>query len=103
MRGLRCYALYVAALCACTDEIAEMAEDRVAPIDWSTFREPAPTDPNALRMRAILANANRYALTTWSADRGFETEGDYDLGGNDEDQIRPVASEAFALAVALQL
>jgi hypothetical protein len=83
----------------------ENGADEVVPIAWASFDAPPPRDAGALRMRAILANANRYALTTWYDAKGFDDQhGAYlQLGGTEEDQIRPVASEAFALAVALRL
>lgn len=76
---------------------------QVVPVDWAGFDEGLPPGADAARLRAILANANRYALTTWYDER-FAGQGDdglLDLGGTTEHDVRPVAAEAFALAAAL--
>lgn len=74
----------------------------VVPIDWDAFATVAPS-ADAQRLAEILTNTNRYALTTWFQEQGFEAQtGEIlDLGGTEEHQIRPVAAEAFALATAL--
>lgn len=77
---------------------------RVRPFDRSRFTRSQPTDGDAARIRRILANANRYALTTWwhtVRDYDAQTGDHLDLGGIAEPNIRPPASEAYALAVAL--
>lgn len=76
----------------------------ITPIRWSAFRGETPKDATALRVRAILGNANRYALTTWWQRKGFNRQkGAYlSFSGTGESRIRPPASEAFALAVALK-
>ncbi|TSC64667.1 MAG: hypothetical protein G01um1014106_18 [Parcubacteria group bacterium Gr01-1014_106] len=83
---------------------AYAAGNDVVPIPSPTFRGGAPTDATTLRVRAILGNAHRYALTTWWQRKGFNRQkGPYvSFGGTGEQQIRPSAHEAFALAVALK-
>lgn len=109
MNKLLLLASLASLLCACADDPwsdANADADDVVAIDWGSFDGLLPDDENAFRMRAILVNSNRYALTTW-----YEVEEDFDaqdgehldLGGTDEHDIRPVASEAFALAVSLRL
>jgi hypothetical protein len=76
----------------------------VEPFDASQFTAGLPTDADSVRVRSILANANKYGLTYW-----WNTAKDYDaqtgtylnFGGTAEGNIRPAASEAYALAVAL--
>lgn len=81
-----------------------VAENSVHPIDWGDFPNAAPTGPSADRARLILTNANEYALTTWwTAKYGSQGAVAYlALGGTDEPSIRPPATEALALAVALK-
>lgn len=85
---------------------AHAADDTfVSGFDPSAFTAGLPTDGDSLRASAILANANRYALTTWwTTAKDFDAQtGTYlDFGGIVENNIRPPASEAYALAVALQ-
>jgi hypothetical protein len=75
------------------------------PIDWSRFTLPAPADPDAARLVAILRNTNRYAMLTWWSSKGYATQtGAYlNFGGVGESEIRAPANEAFALAVSLRL
>ncbi len=82
---------------------AVAARNRVVPISWEKFPRGLPADADAERIRLILLNANRYALTTWWKARGFgvQKEPILDFFGRGETNIRPVANEAFALAVAL--
>ena len=78
----------------------------VIPIDWSKFKcQPASGD-SAERFGKILLNANKYALTTWWTERGFNqpaADGYLDFKGKSEHRIRPAASEAQGLAVSLRL
>jgi hypothetical protein len=80
----------------------------VVPVDWSAFTAGLPADAGAQRMAAILLNTNRYALTTWYftvknfASATQQPANYLDLGGTAEANIRPVASEALALAVSLK-
>lgn len=84
------------------------SSEPVAPIPWRTLSNGAPSDPNSVRMGTILTNSNHYALTTWYSvvklfDVPSQSRSYYlDLGGVDELSIRPVASEALALAVSLK-
>lgn len=82
---------------------ARAASSNVAPIRWLRFRSGAPTDENTVRVREILLNANRYALTTWWTQKAFARQKETYLlfGGTGEFHIRPAASEAFALAVSM--
>ena len=91
-------------LCAFPLPHARAANSDVVPIRWAAFRGGTAGDVDSLRIRAILVNANRYALTTWWKQRGWSRQRDayLSLGGTDEAHIRPPASEAFALAVSLK-
>jgi hypothetical protein len=77
----------------------------VTPIDWSRLTRPAPADPDAAQLVAILRNTNRYAMTTWWSAQGYQAQtGEYlTFGGIGERQIRAPANEAFALAVSVRL
>ncbi|MGG1554892.1 family 16 glycoside hydrolase [Paenibacillus ferrarius] len=83
---------------------AEASSIAVVPIDWSSFTAGNPTDSNSLRVRSLLLNSNKYALTTWWTNKGFAAQsGAYlTFGGVDEPNIRPPASEALALAISLK-
>jgi hypothetical protein len=84
---------------------ARAADPSVVPISWWSFTAGSPTDTNALRIKSILLNANEYALTTWyNTAKNFDAQtGTYlSFGGTSEHYIRPVAVEAFSLAVSLQ-
>src|SRR5690606_24667497 len=62
----------------------------VVPIDWTRFTSGRPTDEQAERSRAILLNANKYALTSWYPSRYGAQTGEYlDFGGTAEGNIRP--------------
>ncbi|TSC71741.1 MAG: hypothetical protein G01um101438_943 [Parcubacteria group bacterium Gr01-1014_38] len=91
-------------LCAFPLPHARAANSDVVPIRWAAFRGGTAGDVDSLRVRAILVNANRYALTTWWKQRGWSRQRDayLSLGGTDEAHIRPPASEAFALAISLK-
>jgi hypothetical protein len=74
----------------------------VAPFDVTSFPAGIPTDADSVRVRRILANTNRYALTTWwNAKYAAQTGAYLTLGGNGEGNVRPPASESVALAAAL--
>jgi hypothetical protein len=76
--------------------------DGVVPISWQRFQAGLPTDEQAERSRAILLNANKYALRTWFPTKYGSQTGEYlDLGGTAEGNIRPPGSEALALATSL--
>ena len=77
----------------------------VVPIKWSNFTSGNPTDKNALRIRNILLNTNKYALTTWWDNKEFGEQADktyLKFDGTDESHIRPPASQALALAISLK-
>jgi hypothetical protein len=102
--GLRL--LLIIAFCATllpTPSLAQ-ANNTVSPIAWGTLIQGAPTSADALRMRSILLNANKYALTVWWNAKGYGAQTDpyLSFGGVGETNIRPPASEALALAVSLQ-
>jgi len=81
---------------------SEAAHTDVMPIVWDRFTAGLPSDDQAQRARAILLNANRYALQTWFPAKYGSQTGDYlDLGGTAEGNIRPPGSEALALATSL--
>ena len=72
----------------------------VRPIDWDRLRAaPAADDAASARLVAVLANSNRFALTTWWAESGYAGQtGPYlDLGA-----LAGPAYESFALAVSLR-
>lgn len=77
----------------------------VTPINWASFSGAAPTDADSVRIRSILRNANKYALNTWWANKGFaaQTATYLDFGGIDETNIRGASSQAVSLAVSLKL
>jgi hypothetical protein len=86
---------------------AHAADDTfVDPFNPADFPSSQPTDADSQRISAILANTNKFALTTWWYEtQNFDTQGAstyLTFGGTAEGNIRPSASEAFALAVALQ-
>jgi F5/8 type C domain/NPCBM-associated, NEW3 domain of alpha-galactosidase len=74
----------------------------VVPIAWQRFQAGLPGDEQAERTRAILLNANKYALRTWFASKYGSQTGEYlNLGGTAEGNVRPPGSEALALATSL--
>jgi len=84
---------------------AQASDDSVVPIAWTDFTAGLPSDANSVRLAGILNNTNKFALTTW-----YNTVKNYDaqvgaylyLGGTGQDQIRPPASEALALAISIK-
>jgi hypothetical protein len=104
--GRRLMTLVVAAgMCLTTAAPVSAADDSyVAPYDSTIFTAGLPTDTDSVRVRSILANTNKYALGTWwNTTKNYDSQtGTYlDFGGTTEANIRPAASEAYALAVAL--
>ena len=82
------------------------AANQVKPIDWAKFKPGPAQGADAERFGKILLNANKYALTTWWAERGFAQpapDGYLDFKGTQERRIRPAAAEAQGLAVSLRL
>ena len=75
----------------------------VVPVDWTSFTQGKPSDANAVRLEQIVNNANRFMLTTWWDDKGYNQPGTYlDFGGRDEHFIRHPGAAAVGLAVALK-
>jgi len=78
----------------------------VAPVDWTKFQCRPATGDAAERFGKILLNANKYALTVWWTNKGFNqilADGYLDFKGTAEKHIRPAASEAQGLAILLRL
>lgn len=83
---------------ATTAEEPPAAASAVVPIDWSAFNGPQPSDPASVRLREVLNNSNRYALTTWWQSKGYASQtGPYLVLG----ALAGPAYEAFALSVSL--
>jgi len=98
------FAVLATLLLALSAGLAQAA-DTVTPITWSNFRSQ-PADADSLDVRTALRNANEYTLTTWwNTDANFDAQ-DRDtyltFTGVGEQDIRPVASAAFGLAVSLK-
>jgi hypothetical protein len=90
-----------------TPGVAHAASPLVVPIPWATFAAGLPGDADAQRAATILLNTNRYALRTWYGAKGYgsaaQQAANYlDFGGTGENNIRPAASEALALAISLK-
>ncbi len=82
---------------------ARAAELDVATVNWAGFTAGLPTDDNSTLARSVLLSTNRYALGTWwTAKYGAQTGSYLDLGGTGEQNVRPPASEAYALAISLK-
>ena len=61
-----------------------------------------PTDESAERIKAILLNTNKYALTSWWEEKDFQLDGKYiDFGGNTEHFIRHPAAMSLGLSTSL--
>ncbi len=78
----------------------------ITPIDWEKFKCLPTTSDAAERFGKILLNANKYALTVWWTNKGFNqtrSDGYLDFKGTAEKDIRPAASEAQGLAISLRL
>ncbi|MCX6894205.1 MAG: hypothetical protein NTZ16_01585 [Verrucomicrobia bacterium] len=78
----------------------------VTPIGWAKFKSGPAQGADAERFGKILLNANKYALTTWWAERGFAqsaADGYLNFKSAQERSIRPAAAEAQGLAVSLRL
>ncbi|HEX6681463.1 MAG TPA: hypothetical protein VF062_01615 [Candidatus Limnocylindrales bacterium] len=84
---------------------AHAADDGyVRPFDPGRFTAGLPGDADSVRARAILNNANRFALAVWYPRiKNYDAQtGSYlSFGGVAEANIRPPASQAYALAVSL--
>lgn len=75
----------------------------VAPFEAGTWKSGYPTDATSAKLRRVLTNTNKYALATWWSAKGYAAQsGAYlELGGGGEPNIRPPASEAYALATSI--
>lgn len=82
---------------------AHAQSSAAVPIAWSSFTAGAPTDGDALRVKTILLNANKYALNTWYASAGYAAQtGTYlTFGGTGETNIRPPSDQALSLAISI--
>ena len=80
------------------------ASAQVVPIKWSAFKAEQPIDQLGATYQSILLNTSKYAMTTWWQVRGYAAQkGQYlDFFGTDENNLRPAADEAFALAVSIK-
>ncbi|MGN9809315.1 golvesin C-terminal-like domain-containing protein [Micromonospora sp. BQ11] len=82
---------------------ARAAELDVVPVDWARFTAALPTDGNSTLARSVLLSTNKYALGTWwTGNFGSQTGTYLTLGGTGEHQVRPPASQAYALAISLK-
>jgi len=103
------FAAIFGSLTTCAQETISIAKGEaryVTPIDWSKFEQGPAKGPDAELFGKILLNANKYALSTWWTNRGFDQpapDGYLDFKGVTEHRIRPVAAEAQGLAISLQL
>ena len=80
-------------------------DNQVVPIA-SNIVTTYPTDDLTLQLKQILANSNKFAVTTWwNTTKNFDSQASspyLSFGGTDEASIRPAAAEAMALATALR-
>ena len=80
-------------------------DNQVVPIA-SNIITTYPTDTLTLQLKQILANSNKFAVTTWwNTTKNFDSQAGsvyLNFGGTDEPSIRPAAAEAMALATALR-
>lgn len=104
------FLLVFACICGCSRAVGTVRPsgndpEAVAPVRWARF-DPAPVSGRLEdRVRTILLNSNKYALNKWydQVKKLGAQSGEYlDFGGIREHHIRPVASEALALAVSLK-
>ena len=90
---------------ACFPLCAENLSTYVRPVPASTWQRSHPSDSFAVAVRGLLTPVYRYAMGQWRGPvKGFDRQqGRYlDLGGTTEKYIRPVAHEAFVLALGLK-
>lgn len=99
--------LIVFALCGLFFQVrAGVLSDQVVPIKWNNLNTQPLRGEFENEVARILLNTNKYALNTWYKEvKKFDSQqGEYlDFSGKAEHAIRPVAHEAFALAVSLRL
>lgn len=106
MKGFHLYAILAFVILSVQSPlIAFAAKTDVVPISWASFKGKQVMDQVGATFGEVLLNSNKYALTTWWEKRGYDKQKDkyLDFFGVDEKHIRPVADEAFALAVSTKL
>ena len=84
---------------------AQAFDNQVVPIAAGIVTT-VPTDALSLQLKQMLTNSNEYAVTTWwNTTKNFDAQSAsayLSFGGTAEDNIRPSAAEATALATALR-
>lgn len=78
----------------------------IHPVPAKTWRRPLPSDSLSLLTRRILEHCCRFALNQWRTGvrhYPLSTRSYFDTGGREEKHIRPLAHEAFLLALCLRL
>ncbi|WP_102264409.1 cell wall-binding repeat-containing protein [Mesobacillus jeotgali] len=76
----------------------------VNPIQWSSFNNGNPNDSEALRIKEILLNTNKYGLSTWWNEvRDFDSQSSTYLqfGGVLEHEIRHPSAMSLGMATSL--
>ncbi|MHA7139618.1 cell wall-binding repeat-containing protein [Rossellomorea arthrocnemi] len=80
------------------------SSNEVVPISLTSDAPGYPMDENSTRIKKILLNTNKYALTTWwDEKKNFDAQGEgyLDLGGKEESDIRHPAAMSLGLAASL--
>lgn len=93
-------------MCFCSLGYAEHLRETVKPVDWEKWDTSPLKGEFEKEVLMIFRNANKYAVNDWyhKVKKFAVQQGEYlELGGTTEHAVRPVAHEAFALAVALKL
>lgn len=86
------------------DPPARGASWELVPIDASRFLRPPASDESSVRFERFVANACRYAMTTWYEDlRGYDLANDPYLRppGSRNVHVRPLGAFAETCAIAL--
>ena len=99
------FVLSIAAFASATTH-AGLLRSQSAPVAPLRLKPGPCRNPACERVGKVLLNANKYALSTWWTDRGFDhkaSDGYLDFKGVAENNIRPIAAESGALAVSLRL
>ena len=84
--------------------VSSSSRGQVVPPDLSTIRDSAEGAPAEQKIRDLLIASSAYSVHTWFDEKFVDqTEGEpLDFGGVEEADIRPSATTAFYLAVAVQ-
>lgn len=93
-------------ICFCSWMYAENLREIVKPVNWEKWDTSPLEGEFEKEVLVIFRNANKYAVNDWyhKIKKFAVQQGEYlELGGTTEHAVRPVAHEAFALAVALKL